>query len=248
MAPRHEQLVRDQACVEQPLELGVGAAELVQRLAVHAVRFLAADEEELTAEQEAGPGLPDRIVDQLVGRLQVIGCVVPAHANLGGAELEQQAGPLLRGGRLCQRTPQVGNRVLGSAACAGAAGGLAEGRNSARVGSGSTVQQVCSDELGLRACLRQQLRRPGVPAVTLERCERLVDRAAEQRMDEAERPVGLQNVHARERLRSLECGRVVQAGQRDCESRFDVVAEDGDRPGERRRLGRKVGEAKSDGP
>ena len=39
VAPRHEQVVRDQPGLEQPLELGVGAAQLVQRLAVHAVRF-----------------------------------------------------------------------------------------------------------------------------------------------------------------------------------------------------------------
>jgi hypothetical protein len=63
---RREQVVRDQAGLEQALELRVGAAELVQRLDEDGVCLVTAQEEELAAEQKRGLGPRYRTFGQLV--------------------------------------------------------------------------------------------------------------------------------------------------------------------------------------
>ena len=140
---RHEDGAGDERRLEQALELGIGAGELHQRLGVDGVRLLAAEEEELAAEQQRGLGSSDRVVDQCVCLPEMLDGGVAADDRLGGAELEQQVGALGRGRRLGERAAEVGDRALGSTARAGALGGVAQrpddlcvrGRGSAAAGA-----------------------------------------------------------------------------------------------------------------
>ena len=56
---------RDQPGLEQALQLGIGAVELLHRSPEDGVRLLAAKEVELSAELKRDLTSPDRIVDQL---------------------------------------------------------------------------------------------------------------------------------------------------------------------------------------
>ena len=63
----HEHAVGDEPCLEEPLELLVGAGELIQCLGEDGVRLLAAEEEEeLAAEHERGLGSADGVDGQRV--------------------------------------------------------------------------------------------------------------------------------------------------------------------------------------
>jgi hypothetical protein len=106
---------------------------------------------------------------------------------------------------------------------------------------------VRGDPLRLGAGVGEKTRRPCVPPVSLERCECLVDRRADQRMDEPERRLRAQNIDARERSGRLGGGLLVQGGERRRLARIGVVAQDRDSLGERRRFRREAGKAKRDG-
>jgi hypothetical protein len=98
------------------------------------------------------------------------GCVA-AHDRLGGAELEQQVGPLGGGRWLGERAAEIGDRALGSTARAGALGGVAQRPDDLCVRGGGSAEQVRGDPLRLGAGVGEETRRPCVPAVSLEGCE-----------------------------------------------------------------------------
>ena len=88
---------------------------------------------------------------------------------------------------------------------------------------------MCSDALRLRSGLGEEVRCTRVPAVPLERCERLVDGCTDERMDEAERRLRSQDVDAREVGRRLRGFLLVQVGERGRVVGVDVLTEDRDR-------------------
>jgi len=106
---------------------------------------------------------------------------------------------------------------------------------------------VRDDPLRLRPGIGQETRRPCVPATSLERCDCLVNRRADQWVDEPQRRLRAQHVHPRERAGRLGGGALVQVGQPRRLPGIGIVAQDRDRPRERRRRRRKPGEAKRDG-
>ena len=99
---RREEVVRDQSDLEQVGELGVGAGEFLQRRDEHGI-VLAAEEEELTPEHQRRLRPADRVVIELVRRLQVLDCGLAIEGRLGRAELEQQVGAIVRCRWLRQR-------------------------------------------------------------------------------------------------------------------------------------------------
>ena len=146
-----EQVVGDQPGLEQALELRVGAVEVGQRLRKDCVRLLAPEEVELAAEQERDLGLLERIVDQIPRSLQVLNRRLAADPRLGRAELDQHFGALggMRG--LVERAAQIGDRALGSPACARTASGLAQRRHTLRPARRRTPKQLRGDALRLGA-------------------------------------------------------------------------------------------------
>jgi hypothetical protein len=107
---------------------------------------------------------------------------------------------------------------------------------------------VGGDALGLRPGLGQEVRGARVAAVPLERREPLVDRAPDQGVDEAQGRLRAQDVGARQVAGRRRRALLVQIGEGGRLVRIDVVAQDGDCPGELRRLGREAGEPQRDGP
>ena len=102
------------------------------------------------------------------------------------------------------------------------------------------------DAFRFRPGVGEQARGAGVSPVSLERCERLVDRRANEWVDEPERRLRAQYVDPRERINRLECRVFLQVGQRSCLAGIGVVAQDCNSLRERRRLRGKPGEAKRD--
>ena len=85
---RREQVVCDQARFEQTLKLWLRTAELVKRLDEDRVRLVAAEEEELAAEQERNSRSLYWSRTQLVCILEVLDRRVAVDLRLGRAELE----------------------------------------------------------------------------------------------------------------------------------------------------------------
>ena len=83
---RDEQVVGDEACLEKALELRVGTREVVEGLGEDGVALLAAQEEELTTQEEPGGRLARRVVEQLACRAQMLGGRLAVDQRLGGAD------------------------------------------------------------------------------------------------------------------------------------------------------------------
>ena len=177
---------------------------------------------------------------------QVLYCGL-VHVRLGRAELEEQPCALRVRRRLLERAAKVGDGALRRHRGAGAAGSLAQRRDGLRICGRGTAQQVRGDAFRFRPGVGEQARGAGVSPVSLERCERLVDRRADEWMDERQRRLRAQYVDPRERVNRLERRLLVQVGQRSCLAGIGVVAQDRHSLREPRRLRRKPGEAKRDG-
>jgi hypothetical protein len=172
--------------------------------------------------------------------------------RLGKAELEQQVGALWPGKRLGVRAPQIGDRALGRPTTASAAGGIPQHGHDLVGGVRGlqrrrNQQQVRGNALRVRSGLCEQARGPRVQARSLERCQRLVDGSADERMDETERGLRPKHVDPREIGCRRRCLLLAQVGQRGRMVRVDVLTEDRDCLGKLRRLGRKAAEADRDG-
>ena len=174
----------------------VAAAELVERLLEDRDRLVEAMEvEELGSEQRGRFRLPFGIVDQPVRLLQVLGRGLAAQQRLGGAEpSSRSARSEAMGG---SASPAVRDGALGSTARAGAPRGFPKHRDDARVGSRGNEQEVGGGLLGPRSGLGEETGRARVPAASLERCQLLVDRRADERMDEPERELRAKDIGAR---------------------------------------------------
>ncbi len=245
--PRGEQAVRDQAGREEALELRIGPGKLVERLLEHGVRLLSAEDEQLAAEQSRGLGAPHRARGQRMRLAQVLYCGHSAHVRLGRAELEEHLGALRVWRRLLEGASKVGDGALQGTARAGAPRGVAQRRDGLRICGRRAAQQVRGDAFRFRPGVGEQARGAGVSPVSLEGCERLVDRRADEWMDERQRRLRAQYVDPRERVNRLERRLLLQVGQRSCLAGIGVVAQDCNSLRERRRLRRKPGEAKGDG-
>jgi hypothetical protein len=110
---RREQVIGDEPRLQQVLELGVGAAELLQGGAEDGVRLLGAQQEELASERERGLGPADRLLEEAVRGAEMLDRGVAVHLRLGGAELEQHVGALGRRRRLGERASKVRDGALG---------------------------------------------------------------------------------------------------------------------------------------
>ena len=98
-----EQIIGDQACLEQAAELGVCAGELLQRRSEDGIGFVAAKEEELTAAAERSRlSGSDRVSPCASRRCST--AASPSTMRLRDAELEQElAAPAAGGGSASAR-------------------------------------------------------------------------------------------------------------------------------------------------
>ena len=125
LRPRPEEAGADHPGLQEALELGIAAAELVERVLENRDRLVEAMEvEELGSEQRGRFCPPFGIVDQPVRLSQVLSRGLAAQQRLGGAELEQQVRALRRDGRLGERPAEIRDCAVGSTARAGAPSGF----------------------------------------------------------------------------------------------------------------------------
>ena len=133
--------------------------------------------------------------------------------GLGHPELEQEPGTLGGGRRLGQRATQEDGRGLGCPAPRRGARGVHEAPCDRAIAGRLGGQQMLGRVLLARRLAVHQLSRAAVRQRALGDCEFLVDARAHERMDEGQRPVGLEDPRRHQRVRRF--GRLgeVELGQ-----------------------------------
>ena len=181
-------------------------------------------------EPELGPSPGIRRRRHRLG--EVVGGCDPAERGLGGSELGEHLGTDLGARRLGERSLEVPDRGLSGA---GLARGGAQLLDDPLVPAGVAEQQVSGDPLDVSTLGVHQPSGVEVAARALEQRDVLFDRVLHQRMDEPKWLAGEHDVDARERVRGRRGVVDRERRQRRRSSQRDVVAEDCDRPGQRRR-------------
>ena len=159
-------------------------------------------------ERDRGAAQPDRRARVLgrVGRAlerrqQVrLGRLAIEARGLQLAQIDEHRRPLLGGGRLVERTPQVADRSRRRAALGRARGGRTERRDGCGIAGGRGLQQMGGDALGGRPGLLEQSRDSRVAGGALSWEQVLVDRRLDDRMHEAELAVSGEDVRAHEQV------------------------------------------------
>ena len=145
------------------------------------------------------------------GPLQMFGPVGEPGARLGHSELQEHSRQVDRRRRFSKRSAEEDGCRLGSATPLAHPRSLDEPRDDPAVRGGLADQQVLGDPLVRAGVLGEQ---PGGTAVdfrTLCAGEIGVDPAADDRMDERQRPAGLQDPGGRQQFGCLCCLDLVKA-------------------------------------
>ena len=195
--------------------------------------------------------------DGLVGLLQVLRRGGPGRERLGDAELEQDLDALLGRGRLLERAAQVGDGALRRPAADGvAARALEQLRGPGRAAAGRE-QELRGDLLDRRAGLAQHLCGALVLELSLRGRELVVDGVADERVHEAERRLGPDDLRADQLARGGGHRALVGARQGGDAREVRALAEHGGGPGDRAGVVRQAREpqqhgagdgARADGP
>ena len=156
----------------------------------------------------------DRVGQRGVGLRERLGGRRAAHELRRRAELERQRGAQLRRGRLGLRALQVRERRVGRAALDRDRRRLAQPLDDPRVAARRREHQLRRDPLRRRAEVDQQPRRPLVLEPAPRGGQLEVDRVADQRVHEAERLVGAQDLGPHQRVDRLRGRRLVDPGER----------------------------------
>jgi len=161
----------------------------------------------------------------------VLGPVGEPGASLGHSEIEQQARPVTRRRWFCEHSAQENGLRLGSALLPRRARGLDQPLDDPAIGGGLTDQQVLGDALGRPRLLGEQLGGTAVALCALGAGELRIDTAADDRMDERQRPAGLEDPDGRQQLGCLGSLELFEARE---SRRLEKVAllEDRQRPSE----------------
>ncbi len=121
---------------------------------------------------------------------QVLDAARRARRALGEAELEQHARAPLLGRRLVQRALQQGDRVVGRAAARRLAAGLLQDLGDPRLAGARGLEQLGGDGVAARAGVEQHPGGARVAELAVPGRDLLVDGAAHERVDEAQRRLG----------------------------------------------------------
>jgi hypothetical protein len=162
------------------------------------------------------------------------------------AELDQHLRPRSRIKLLVECAGEISDRGFGRPLGERALGRLAERRDHERVGLRGDAEEVPRRTLRLRAGLEQQFSGRAVGGVSLNHIERLIDGAADDRVEELERIVAAEEVKPNEcggRRTKLAC---LHAGERGRAAQLGPVAEDRGRAEKGKRLRLQAREAKPD--
>ena len=165
------------------------------------------------------------------GLLQVLGPVGEPGARLGHSEVEQQCRLVARRRRLGERSAQEDGLRLGSALLPRRARGLDQPLDDPAVAGGLADQQVLGDALVRARLLGEQPGGTAVASRALCAGELRVDPAADDRVDERQRPAGLEDPRGRQQVGGVGCLGLVEARE---SRRLEKVAllEDRQRPSE----------------
>jgi len=178
----------EQGRLEPVTQLRVAVAEVGDGLVQDVDRLPAlATEEHRLAEREGDLPAPPPITGERQRFAQVLHGRGGVQVPLGRAELVQQLGPLGRLRWLLERPTQVGRRAVGGTVGEGLLGGLAQLGHDHRLTGRRREQQVGADLLGRRAMLGQELRGLGMRLLTVAEGEVVMDRGADDWMDEPAR-------------------------------------------------------------
>ena len=197
----------------------------------------AGGEEQRAAEAVGDPSARDGVVQQLVRLSEMLGGGRPARQRLRSTQRDQHGRAAVGGRRLLQRALQVGDGGVGRAAPHRGGARVLQQRDRPRAAAARRLQQLRRDLLGRRARVVQQLRRALVQQPALPRRQLVVDRVADQRVDEPERRIRAQDLDARELARRSGHRRLLQAGQRGDRGQLRALAQHADRLRDRRRGG-----------
>jgi hypothetical protein len=209
--------------VKRPPEDGKGISDPVR-------------EPECTAELERDRAAPRRVGEELETGAEVVGRGRAVRPPLRQAELDQHLCARSRIKLLGERAAEVCDRGVGRALGERALGRLAERRDDERVGPWGNAEEVPRRALRPGAGLEQQFSGRAVGGVSLNHVERLIDGAADDRVEELERILAAEQVKPNEcggRRTKLAC---LHAGERGRAAQLGPVAEGRGRTKESKRL------------
>ena len=205
-------------------------------------------EEQQDPRQDVGDdGARDGVGLRGQGGAEVVDAARRARRALGQAELEQHARAALLRRRLVERALKQCDRVVGRAAPGGVAAGLLEHLGDPRLAGPRGLEQLGRDRVAARAGVVEHPRGARVAQLALAGRQLLVDRAAHQGMDEAQRRLGREDLGPGEGRQALADRRPVEPGQRGHRRQVGAVAEHGDGGGDLGRRGRQPGQAHEHG-
>ena len=212
-----------------------------------ALRRVAGEQQRLGERERRGRALV-AVGQRVVGEPQVLDRQRRVHLGGGDAELEVQPAAQLGRRRLLQGALQVGHRAVGTAALRGLAGGGAQELDGGAVAAARGVQDLGGDLLGRRVRARQHVGGAAVPELALAGRDVEVDDVADQRMREAQRRLGAQDVRSRELAGGARDGLLVEPGERGDGRQARALAQHGDSARHGHRVGRQPRQAQQDGP
>ncbi len=203
-------------------------------------------EVERAAQLERDRTAPRRVGEELETGAQMVGRCRAVRPPLHKAELDEQLRPRSGIDLLVERAGEIPDRGLGRALGERALGRLAERRDHEGVGLRGDVEEVRRRTLRQRAGAEKQFSGRAVRDVPLNDIERLVDGAADDRVEELERILPPEQIKPNEdggRRTKLAC---FHAGESGRVAQLGPVAEDRGRADEGQRLWRQAREAKTD--
>ena len=190
----------------------------------HALRGRSHEQQKVT-QPDRRTGAFGRVGQPGVRRAQRLDAGRTAQVGGAAAELEREGGLLLGGRRLGLGALQQSHRRIGRPPAQRKVRGLAQARDHPGVGAGWRQQQLRRDPLGGGAEAGEQPGRTLVLERAFRRRQSAVHGVADQRMDEAERLVGAEDLRASESLHGPRGARLVGAGERSDRGQAGLLPE-----------------------
>ena len=217
--------------LQRPAQVEQLGRQLRRGVAGHLCRLRGGAGEHQRAREHPGrQPAGQRVAQQVVGLPQVDGRRPAVHEHLGGAQLEENLHPAAGLRRLGERAPQVGDRALGRALVHRRAAGLVEELRHPHLSARRGQQQMRRHLLALAARVEHGAGRAAMPELALAGRQLVVDGVTYERVDEAERRVGPQDLRSSQRARRFGHAGLVESGQSRDHRQPRVLPEHGHGP------------------